>query len=111
VTSELVRCPEQFYIGGEWVSPSTASTVDVIDSATGELFLRVAQAQEADMVRAVAAAREAFDRGPWPKLTHAECAGYLRALADGIAARANDLRGARESTCTGVDRRPRRHDR
>jgi acyl-CoA reductase-like NAD-dependent aldehyde dehydrogenase len=49
--------PDRFYIGGEWVRPSTESHIDVIAPATEELFLRVAEAQEADIANAVAAAR------------------------------------------------------
>ena len=45
------------------------------------------------MSRAVAAARQAFDEGPWPRLTHAERAEYLRALAAGLEER-NDVLGA-----------------
>jgi len=39
---------------------------------------------------ASAAARRAFDRGPWPQLTHAERAGYLRAMAENLETRAAD---------------------
>jgi acyl-CoA reductase-like NAD-dependent aldehyde dehydrogenase len=52
----------------------------VIDSGTEELFFSVAEAQAADIARAVQAARQAFDTGPWPWLTRAERAGYLRAI-------------------------------
>ena len=43
------------------------------------------------MARAVAAARQAFDEGPWPRMTHAERAEYLRALGAGLRERAEDL--------------------
>ena len=43
------------------------------------------------MDRAVAAARQAFDEGPWPRMTHAQRAEYLRALGAGLAARADDI--------------------
>ena len=49
------------------------------DSATEEVFLSVAEAQAEDIAAAVTAAREAFDHGPWPRMSHAERAGYLRA--------------------------------
>ena len=73
-----IRHADRFFIGGEWVDPSSSSTFDVVDSATEELFFRVAEAQAPDMDRAVAAARAAFDEGPWPRMTHAERAEYLR---------------------------------
>ncbi|MBV9951520.1 MAG: aldehyde dehydrogenase family protein, partial [Acidimicrobiia bacterium] len=83
--------PDQFFIGGQWVAPSSGSAFDVIDSSTEELYFRAAEAQAPDMDRAVGTAREAFDDGPWPRLSHAERAGYLKALGDGIAARGEDL--------------------
>src|SRR5437016_4314559 len=82
---------DRFLIGGEWVRPSSAATIDVIDSATEDLFVTVAEAKEADVQRAVAAARRAFDEGPWPKLSHAERAEYLRAFADALRSRAADF--------------------
>jgi acyl-CoA reductase-like NAD-dependent aldehyde dehydrogenase len=75
-----IKNPDKFFIGGQWVAPSSASAFTVINSATEEVFATVAEAQEADIERAVTAAREAFDHGPWPRLSHAERADYLRAL-------------------------------
>ena len=71
---------DRFFIGGQWVKPSSDATIKVIDSGTEEFFFSVAEAQAADISRAVEAARQAFDTGPWPQLTHAERAGYLRAI-------------------------------
>jgi aldehyde dehydrogenase (NAD+) len=82
--------PESFYIAGEWVKPSSGSVIDVIDSGTEELYFQVAEAQGADMDLAIGAARQAFDRGPWPRLTHAERAAYLRAMADALETRIPD---------------------
>jgi aldehyde dehydrogenase (NAD+) len=81
----------RFFIGGDWVKPSSDATIDVIDSGTEELFFRVPEAKEADMSRAVTAAREAFDNGPWPRMSHTERAGYLRALGTGLQERAGDV--------------------
>ncbi len=83
--------PDRFFIGGEWVEPSTGSQIDVLDSHSEELFFRVPEAREADMSRAIGAARRAFDEGPWPGLTHAERADYLRAMAKGLTERAADV--------------------
>ena len=65
-----VKHTDRFFIGGEWVTPSSDSKIDVIDSHTEQVYLTVAEAQAADMDRAVTAAKEAFDHGPWPRLTH-----------------------------------------
>ena len=82
---------DRLFIGGAWVEPSSDAVIDVIDPATEERFLRVPAASAADVARAVAAARDAFDRGPWPTLSHAERADYLRQLGKAVADRAEDL--------------------
>lgn len=86
-----VRHPDRFYIGGEWVEPSSDVTIEVIDSGTEQLFFRVAEAKAADIGRAVSAARTAFDEGPWPSLKHAERAEYLRAFGPALQSRADAL--------------------
>ncbi|RYY31859.1 MAG: aldehyde dehydrogenase family protein, partial [Sphingomonadales bacterium] len=83
--------PDRFFIGGAWVKPSTADTIAVLAPGTEELFVRVAEAGEADIARAVEAARYAFDEGAWPRLSHRERADYLRAIAEGLATRLDDL--------------------
>jgi aldehyde dehydrogenase (NAD+) len=91
VTQSPVRSPDRFFIGGEWVKPSSDAMIDVLDSNTEELYFRVSEARPADMDRAVTAAREAFDNGPWPRLTHAQRAEYLRAFATELATRSDTL--------------------
>jgi aldehyde dehydrogenase (NAD+) len=86
-----LRCPDRFFIGGEWIAPSTGAVFDVIQPATEELFFQAAEAKEEDMSRAIAAARTAFDDGPWPRITHAERAQYLRAIGAAIRDRSADL--------------------
>lgn len=90
-TEVSLRSPDRFYIGGQWVAPSSTATIDVIDSATERPYFQVAEAQAADIDRAIAAAREAFDQGPWPRLSHAERAEYLRAFAAGWRKRTADV--------------------
>lgn len=82
---------DRFFIGGEWVRPSSDATIEVIAPATELRYARVAEAQEADVQRAVAAARKAFDHGPWPFMSHAERAGYLRAIGQALRERAGDV--------------------
>ena len=84
-----LRHPDRFFIGGEWVEPSSRAQIDVRDSTTEEVFLSVAEAQVEDVDRAVAAAREAFDRGPWPRMTHAERASWLKKIADAWSSKAD----------------------
>jgi acyl-CoA reductase-like NAD-dependent aldehyde dehydrogenase len=86
-----LRHPDRFFIDGTWVSPSLDSMIDVIDSGTEELYFRISEAKEADMNRAVAAARRAFDEGPWPRLSHVQRAAYLRAIGATLRDRADDI--------------------
>jgi len=90
-TAPALRHAGQFFIGGGWVDPSSKDTIDVKDSTNERVFLSVAEAKAADIDRAVAAAREAFDQGPWARSTHQERAQYLRAIADGLRERAADF--------------------
>ncbi len=82
---------DRFFIDGAWVSPSSDAIIEVIDSSTEQVYFRVAEAQAADIDRAVTAARRAFDEGPWPTMTHAERAGFLRGFAAGLRERAEDI--------------------
>jgi acyl-CoA reductase-like NAD-dependent aldehyde dehydrogenase len=86
-----VHHPDQFFIDGAWVSPSSDAKIDVIDSGTEELYFRVPEAQAADIDRAVTAARKAFDEGPWPRLSHEQRAEYLRGFAAALRERAGDV--------------------
>jgi betaine-aldehyde dehydrogenase len=86
-----VAHPDRFFIDGQWVAPSSSATIDVINPTTEEVFLTVAEAQNADIDRAVDAARRAFDKGPWPRMTPTERAHYLRAIAQEISARMGDI--------------------
>jgi aldehyde dehydrogenase (NAD+) len=74
--------PNRFYIGGQWVQPSSSKTFDVIDCSTEARVASVAEALSPDMSRAIAAARDAFDRGPWPRMSPVERAAYLEKFAE-----------------------------
>ena len=80
--------PDKLFIGGRWVAPASGATIEVLNAATEELFAEVAEAGADDVDRAVAAARAAFDEGPWPRMSPQDRAGPLRALAAEIDARA-----------------------
>lgn len=86
-----VSSPDRLFIGGEWVAPSSGAQITVITPSTEQPYAQVAEAQAADVERAVAAAREAFDHGPWPQMRHTERAAYLRELAKQIRRRTDDL--------------------
>ncbi len=90
-TAVPLRHADRFFIGGEWVTPSSDATIDVIDSDTEEVYFSVPEAQAPDIDRAVTAARTAFDQGPWPTMAHSERAEFLRGMADGLRRRADDI--------------------
>lgn len=77
------------YINGEEVA--TAGQFASLDPYTGEAWASIADATEADIDRAVRAARLAFDEGPWSRFSGKERAACLRRLADIIARDAEDL--------------------
>jgi betaine-aldehyde dehydrogenase len=81
-----VKSYDRLFIGGEWVSPSGTGTIDVINPTTEEVVGRVPDATEADVDKAVALARDAFDNGPWPRMTPAERAEILTKVSQAIQA-------------------------
>lgn len=71
----------QLWIDGAFVDAANGERYDDVDPASGEVFARIASGKAEDVSRAVAAARRAFDDGPWPRATAAQRATVLRALA------------------------------
>src|SRR3954467_15276022 len=86
-----VETREHFYIDGGYVAPAGTATIDVISPHTEEVIGRVPEGTEADIDKAVAAARQAFDHGPWPPMTPAERAEILGRLSARYAERQNDM--------------------
>lgn len=93
MTATLVNLasPDRLFIGGDWTPASPGEGIDIISPATEEKVGRVACATAADMDRAVAVAREAFDNGPWPRMSGPERAVFLRRIAAEMAKRADDF--------------------
>ncbi len=63
---------DKLFIGGKWVEPSTSEVIEVHSPATGAYVGKVPMAAKADVDAACAAARKAFDEGPWPRMTPQE---------------------------------------
>ncbi len=89
-----IRHADRLYIGGRWVAPQVPALIEVISPDTEQCIARVAEARAADMDAAVAAARGAFDEGPWPHLAAKERIGLLRALAGELQRRQDELASA-----------------
>jgi len=78
-------------IDNEWVRSASGKTFPTINPATGEEIAQIAEADAADVERAVKSARRAFEHGPWRKMAAAERARLLNRLADLIEKHADEL--------------------
>ena len=72
----------QMFINGEWVDSASGKTFPVYDPSTEEVIAEVPDANAKDVDRAVKAAREAFDHGPWRGTTAQERGRVLFRLAE-----------------------------
>ncbi|MEV4150641.1 aldehyde dehydrogenase family protein [Amycolatopsis sp. NPDC049691] len=73
---------KDLHIDGIWLDASTGTRSDVLNPATGEVIVTVAEASRAEVDAAVRAARRAFDEGPWRRTTATERGALLRKVAD-----------------------------
>jgi acyl-CoA reductase-like NAD-dependent aldehyde dehydrogenase len=85
--------PGKLLIGGQWVDSSDGKTFDTVNPATGEVLTQIAAATAADVEKAVAAARKAFDDPavPWQKMTASERGKLLWKIADLIEQNIDEL--------------------
>ena len=72
---------DELFIGGAWVPTSTKDRIEVVSPFDEAPVARVVAATPEDANRAVDAARNAFDTGPWPRLPPAERIAAVRRLA------------------------------
>lgn len=82
---------KQLYIGGEWVDPAGQDRFEVVNPATLEVIGSTPEGTEADIDRAVAAARAALDSGPWANSTAAERLEIMRSLQAKLLEAADEL--------------------
>ncbi|MEU1520328.1 aldehyde dehydrogenase [Streptomyces sp. NPDC005811] len=93
---------DTLYIGGEWVRPATDRTINPVNASTEEPLGHVPEATEADVDRAVAAARAAFDApSGWASWEPARRADVMDRLADVMERRADEF-AARVSAQNGM---------
>jgi betaine-aldehyde dehydrogenase len=86
-----MREHQRLFIGGEWVEPAGTGTIDVISPHSEELVGRVPEGTAADIDRAVAAARDAFDNGQWPRLSPEERIAAVQKFSEVYAAHIPDM--------------------
>ncbi|GJM94028.1 hypothetical protein PR202_ga10639 [Eleusine coracana subsp. coracana] len=72
----------KLFINGQFVDAVSGKTFETRDPRTGEVITRIAEGDKADIDLAVKAAREAFDNGPWPRMTGYERGRILHRFAD-----------------------------
>ena len=82
ITAAFVTGKHSMLIDGEFRSAASGKTFSVYNPADGEVICEVPEAESADVDRAVRAARNAFDNGPWSKMTSSERGRMIWRLAD-----------------------------
>lgn len=85
------RGDDQIYIDGQWRPSSGGEELRVIAPHDESLLLRYIEPNRSDVDAAVAAARQAFDTGPWPRMAVSERGVYLRKVAALLQARLPEL--------------------
>jgi len=80
---------DKFYIGGQWLAPSSKETIDVHRAGDGAVMGKVPAGTEKDIEAAVAAARAAFES--WSATAVEKRSGYLQKISDGLKARAEEI--------------------
>ena len=86
-----VSTPTKLLINNQWVDSESGNTFATLNPATGKETTRVAEADAADVDKAVSAARNAFERGPWRTTSPAERGRLMNRLADLIEQNAEEL--------------------
>ncbi|OCB08174.1 betaine-aldehyde dehydrogenase [Mycolicibacterium porcinum] len=90
-TVDFIATPRQMFVDGQWVDAVSEQRFDTVDPATERVLTTVPLSGPEDVERAAAAARRAFETGPWPAMTPAERQRMLWRIAEGISARADQF--------------------
>ncbi len=84
--------PLRMFVDGAWISSGERASYSIPNPATEATVAQAPEGTRGDVGRAIAAARRAFDHGPWPRTKPAERAAVLTKIADGIQARKEEFR-------------------
>jgi aldehyde dehydrogenase (NAD+) len=90
----------EIFVGGQWQAPASGETYQPINPANEEPLTPVAKGDERDVDLAVAAARKAFDDGPWPRMSPHERGRIVWRLGDLVHQHLDEM-ARLESLCTG----------
>lgn len=80
--AEFIDKPRKMLIDGKWINAASGKTFPTYNPATGEVLAQVAEGDREDINQAVKAARNAFDNGPWRRMTASERGRLIWKLAD-----------------------------
>jgi phenylacetaldehyde dehydrogenase len=87
----FLSAPHQHFIDGKFIQSSSDDTIPVIDPTSGATVSHVPAGNANDINRAVKAARQAFESGPWPKMRGADRERLLLRLADLLETHATEF--------------------
>lgn len=90
-TYPALRSFDQLFVAGRWAEPAGTGRISSIAAGTGEVLGTVPEATTADVDAAVAAARHAFDEGPWARMAPRERADAFRRIRAAFADRIDDM--------------------
>ena len=91
LTQSFLSSPRKILINGTWGNALSERTFPTFNPATGDVLCHVPDSQKEDIDRAVQAARQAFEQGPWRTLTPSERGKLLWKLADLMEQRAEEF--------------------
>ncbi len=80
--SQFVASTRKMLINGKWINSISGKTFPTYDPATGKVLAQVTEGDAADIDLAVQAARQAFDKGPWRRMTASERGRLMWKLSD-----------------------------
>lgn len=89
----------EMYINGRWIKAMSGKTREIRDPGNGESLAQVPESSREDMTLAIGAAREAFDKGPWRKMTALDRAQRLFEVAHAIRKEAKFLAELEVKNC------------
>src|SRR4051794_8287769 len=81
----------KMFVNGEWVASASGKTFPVYDPSTEEVIAQVPESDAKDVDRAVSAAKQAFEEGPWSQTTAQNRGRILQRLSEKIRAEAAKL--------------------
>ncbi len=89
--TQYVTKPRKMLINGKWVESASGKTFPTYNPATADVLAQIAEGDAEDINRAVAAARAAFDKGPWSKMSASQRGRIIWKIGDLIEQNLEEL--------------------